>query len=791
MFGKTQSFNFKKVRSKLKLSGEGRFRNLPLTEKEREDAEKNRDISARKKKGAKGTYALRAILGESYDELAIEQLDEAMAKIAFRETHESIERGLKQTGLPQKAISQLMQGVEDNAFGFATGAAHISAKACRNILPGFEKGLVYSDACKEAGYNHAAPEMSPFVRLRQELQGASLTEKRKAIIAILVDKDKSPINSPIARKAAIEAIKQFVTLCHEHHALAGRLPGQVNIELAREVGKSAEERAKLTAGLKNRNTERDRLEGQFLNTFGRKPQKSELRVYELAQEQGWKCLYTDSPIDPKKLFDGTSYQIDHILPWSRFGDNSFINLTLCTAWANQNKKSRTPYEWMDEEGLDWESYVARVESRPGGRCPHGIKGLKKKNYLLKDAKDKEEAFRTRNMNDTKWAAKVILQAIEALYPIELNEKGNPIRRVRARNGAVTSFLRRGWGLEGFKKDKDGNRKRDDRHHAVDAMVVAATSEKMLNRLTRAFQESEKLGKPRHFEQLAPPWPTFREQVKGVYEAITCSRSERRRARGEGHEATIRAYSPEKGLVFVRETPEELIKGLVKKVDGNLEKLEALIAEKFVQPERSKTIIRSIAKWALAGAPKENPPLGPTNDPIRRVRIIDRGIKPAVMLSEKATANRSITVRVDVFSKRDKSGGNKFYLVPIYTHQVMNKRDYPLPPDRAIRQSKEEDEWEKMTADYLFRFSLHPFCWLELTTKNKAIEGYYRGTNRATGQLIISPHFSLHKEERVRVGARFLRSFKKYSVDRLGERYEIKAEPRIWHGEVCISAIQPD
>ena len=117
----------------------------------------------------------------------------------------------------------------------------------------------------------------------------------------------------------------------------------------------------------------------------------------------------------------------------------------------------------------------------------------------------------------------------------------------------------------------------------------------------------------------------------------------------------------------------------------------MIAEKFVQPERSKTIIRSIAKWALAGAPKENPPLGPTNDPIRRVRIIDRGIKPAVMLSEKATANRSITVRVDVFSKRDKSGGNKFYLVPIYTHQVMNKRDYPLPPDRAIRQSKEEDE----------------------------------------------------------------------------------------------------
>ena len=790
-FGKTKKLTFSKIRTLLKMADGGRFRDLPSAEKERKEAEK-RDVSARKKNGAEGTHTLRAVLGELYDKLPIEQLDDAMAKIAFRETNESIEKGLSETNLPQEVILLLMDAVKDNAFHFAAGAAHISAKACRKIIPGLRAGHVYSEACEQAGYDHTAPEMSPFVRLRQQLQEASLTEKRKAIIAILADKDKSPVNSPVARKAAIETVKQFVTLCHEHPALTGNLPGQVNIELAREMGKSPEERSKLTKGLERRNREMDKIAVQFEDTFRRRHRKGELRVYELAQEQGWKCLYTDDPIDPNRLFDGVSYQIDHILPWSRFGDNSYVNLTLCTAWANQNKKNRTPYEWMNEDGLDWESYVARVESRPGARDPHGMKGIKKRNYLLKNAKEKEDAFRTRNLNDTKWAAKVILQAIEAIYPIELNESGNPIRRVRARSGGVTSLLRRGWGLEGLKKDKDGNRTNDDRHHALDAIVVAATSEGMLNRLTKAVQKAEKLGKPRHFERLDLPWSEFREQTKKALGEITCSRAERRRARGEGHEATIRGFSSATDQVFIRETPEKLVQGLVKKADGNPEQLEALIAEKFERPERSKKVIQSITEWALNGALKDNPPLGPTGDPIRRVRIIDKGKRPAVLLGKKATADRGEMVRVDVFSKQDKKGREKFYLVPIYPHQVMDKRDFPAPPNRAITRNKSESEWDQITLGHMFRFSLFPRCWIEVTSnRGEIIEGYFRGVDIYDGRIKVSPHHSLDDTEARRAGTRTLLSLKKFSVDRLGNRSEIKAEPRMWHGEVCISATLPD
>ena len=788
-FGRIKRLTFKKVRRLLKLSDRGVFRGLPLGEKERQEAEK-RDVSARKKNGAQGTYVLRTILGQLYEKLPIDKLDTAMARIAFRETNESIEKGLKETGLPDDAISLLMDAVKDNAFHFANGAAHISAKACRKIIPGLRAGHVYSDACEEAGYDHTAPDASPFVRLRNQLQEASLTEKRKAIIAVLADKEKSPINSPVARKAAIEAVKQFVTLCHEHPALSGSLPGQVNIELAREMGKSPEERLKLVGGLERRNRDLDKQAEQFEETFGRAPKKGELRVYELAQEQGWKCLYTDDAIDPERIFDGVSYQVDHILPWSRFGDNSYVNLTLCTAWANQSKKDRTPREWMLEEGLDWEGYVARVESRPGSREPQGMKGIKKRNYLLKDAKEKEEAFRARNLNDTKWAAKVILQAIEALYPIELNENGNPIRRVRARSGGVTSLLRRGWGLEGLKKDKNGNRTDDDRHHALDAIVVAATSEGMLNRLTIAVQQAEKFGKPRHFERLDLPWADFREQTKHALGAIVCSRAERRRARGEGHQATIRGLNPTTGQVFVRESPEQLVQGLMEKTNGDPEKFHGFLADRFERPERSNKIIQSIASWALNGTPEEHPPLGPTGDPIRRIRVIDKGKKPAVILGEKATADRGEMVRVDVFSKKDKKDREKFYLVPIYPHQVMDKFDFPTPPNMAIVANKPAKEWEPITANHVFKFSLHPLCWIEVTKSDgEIISGYYRGTSRSTGALTISPHYTL-QEVRPGVGARSLLNFKKFSMDRLGNRYEIKVERRTWHGEASISATLP-
>src|SRR5690606_24308485 len=100
--------------------------------------------------------------------------------------------------------------------------------------------------------------------------------------------------------------------------------------------------------------------------------------------------------------------------------------------------------------------------------------------------------------------------------------------------------RRAWGIQDLKKGPDGKRVADDRHHALDALVVAATTESALQHLTRAFQEAEARGSHRDFGDFPPPWPSFVAEARALYETVFVSRAERRRARGQGHAATVRA-----------------------------------------------------------------------------------------------------------------------------------------------------------------------------------------------------------------------------------------------------------
>ena len=94
-------------------------------------------------------------------------------------------------------------------FSDFRGAAHISAKAARKIIPGLREGLVYSEACARVGYDHAA----------------------RAAVSL------DQINSPVTRRAFGEAIKQIRAVARALGPI-----DCVHIELARDVGKSAEER---------------------------------------------------------------------------------------------------------------------------------------------------------------------------------------------------------------------------------------------------------------------------------------------------------------------------------------------------------------------------------------------------------------------------------------------------------------------------------------------------------------------------------------------------------------------
>lgn len=733
--GQTKGITYRSLRKTLDLDPRTRF--VGITDKD-----ETKDCVARSGAAAPGTYALRQIVGEAGWRGLMsrpEQCDRIAEVITFREDPGSIRLGLEQAGVEPLLVDAIMDGVASGKCSDFTGAGHISAKAARALLPGLARGLVYSEACEEVGYNHAEQQ-------------------------VVEIKD---IRNPVARKALTEMWKQVRAIIREHG-----LPDAIHVELARDIGKGVEERDKITKGIEDRNKARDKLRDDFIDLLKHEPNLDELIRFELWKEQGGRCLYTDDPIDPGWLIRGDNrVQTDHILPWSRFGDDSFANKTLCTATANQAKKGRTPFEWFEADGLDWAAFAARVEG-----CKE-MKGRKKGGfYLRRNAAEVEERFRSRNLNDTRYATRVLLGLLKRLYP----DDGKV--HVFARPGQLTSKLRRAWGLEDLKKGPDGKRLADDRHHALDAIVVAATTESALQQLTRAAQEAERRGDKRGFDfsEAPPPAAGFREVVRDVIKDVFVARAERRRARGEAHAATIKQVREVNGVPIVFER-----KAIEKLTLADLERIP--VPEpygKVADPARLRDeMVAALRGWIEAGKPKNEPPRSPKGDVIRKVRLATAD-KRAVEV-RGGTADRGDMARVDVFSKADKRGKRQFYLVPIYPHQVADRAAYPAPPNRAVVAYRTDADWTVVDSTFDFLFSLTPNSLIEVTTTaGEIIHGYFKGLDRSTGAVTIG---SSHNTRSLRrgIGAKTLRGFQKLSVNRLGAVSSIESEIRTWHGEVCI------
>ena len=379
------------------------------------------------------------------------------------------------------------------------------------------------------------------------------------------------------------------------------------------------------------------------------------------------------------------------------------------------------------------------------------------------------------MGDTRYATRLLLDMLARLYPKDDQ------RHVLARPGQLTAKLRRAWGLDDLKKDENGNRLEGDQHHALDAIIVAATTEAMLQRLTRAAQEAERQGQPRGFDftLVDPPAAGFREVVRDTVRHVFVSRAERRRARGEAHAATIKRVGEVDGVPTVSERK-------------TVEKLTLADLENIPVPEPYGTIgdpaklrdemIETLRMWIEAGKPKDAPPRSSKGDVIRKVRVATKD-KVAVAV-RGGTADRGEMARVDVFSKADKRGKVRYYLVPIYPHQISDREAYPHPPIQAVVAYAVESEWTAIDSEFDFLFSLYGNSLLEvIKSDGEVITGYFKGLHRGTGALSIAPQ---HNQRLIRggIGAKTLTRFNKMCVDRLGRISVVNRETRTWHGVAC-------
>ena len=172
-----------------------------------------------------------------------------------------------------------------------------------------------------------------------------------------------------------------------------------------------------------------------------------------------------------RLLEPGYVEIDHALPYSRSFDDSKNNKVLVLAKENRDKGNRTPYEYLG--GARKQSALAAISS-PSSNRNKAYRLAKRSRLLRKNFGDDEaKEFRERNLNDTRYICRFFKNYVERYLQLA---DGSEARRCVVVSGQLTSFLRARWGLIKVRADSD-------RHHALDAAVVAACSHGMVKRLS--------------------------------------------------------------------------------------------------------------------------------------------------------------------------------------------------------------------------------------------------------------------------------------------------------------------
>ena len=283
------------------------------------------------------------------------------------------------------------------------------------------------------------------------------------------------------------------------------------------------------------------------------PTKSDIIRYKAWLEQQYRSPYTGKMIPLAKLFTA-AYEIEHVIPQSRYFDDSFSNKVICEAEVNKLKDNQLGFEFIKNhhgekvqlsgggvvEILSVDAYEKFVKDH------YSHNNVKKKKLLMEDI---PEDFIARQLNDSRYISKVVKGLLSNIVRAK-DANGAYEQEATSKNlisctGGITDRLKLDWGMndvwnriilprferlnqltgkdcfttlskEGhwipnmpLELQKGFNKKRiDHRHHAMDAIVIACATRDHVNLLNNEaakpknqenrYQLSHKL---RHYEKV--------------------------------------------------------------------------------------------------------------------------------------------------------------------------------------------------------------------------------------------------------------------------------------------------
>ncbi|WP_368243922.1 type II CRISPR RNA-guided endonuclease Cas9 [Clostridium tertium] len=681
--------------------------------------------------------------------------------LSIAKTDEDIINQLSKRNVPIDIINQ----VKDISF---SKFSNLSIEALEKILPFVKQGYMYNEACEKAGYNFKA-----------------IYNGEKSYKLPVIDIDE--IVNPVVNRALAQTRKVINAVIDRYGSPVG-----INIELARELAKNFKDRKQIDKEQKENRDKNDKIRNELKSLTGKEPTSSEVLKYKLWIEQNNECAYTQQKIYIEKLFEVGYCEIDHIIPFSRSFDDSLNNKILVLGTENRLKSNKTPYEYFGADEERWNQFEIWVNS---SRLSY-----KKKNNLIKKKFSEEEQreWKERNLQDTKYICRYISNYINNRLLFKESESKKKVITI---NGRATAYLRAKWGL--IKIRENG-----DKHHALDAAVVAVATQGMVNEIAKYSKANElkyirnndefidietgqivKLEDYRYLlkDKLPRPWLGFSEEL-----IMRLSDNPRE----ELEKSPIKSYDDE----FIESTVKPIFVSRMpfRKIGGKLFK-ETIYSKKDFTEEGfvSKKNLTDLNKkdfeniynynsdrklydaikdrleefnWNAKKAfetefrkPTKDGELGPI---VRSIKIKSKEpfkIKDAISLNEGSVAKEGM-VRIDIYEKDE-----KFYCVPVYRYQLLNRN----VPKKAAVASKTEDEWIYMDESYKFKFSVYKNDLIEIKYKKKeGYFGYYDSFDRSTAALTIEIH---DNSERYRgIGIKTgVQEINKYEVDVLGRYYKVK------------------
>ncbi len=261
----------------------------------------------------------------------------------------------------------------------------------------------------------------------------------------------------------------------------------------------------------------------------KEPTKAELTRYRLYLEQGYRSPYTGQIISLSELFTD-KYQIEHVIPRSRYFDDSLSNKVICETAVNLLKGSCLGMEFIKKyQGQKVETGFGKTVTI---LSESGYKEFVQKHYAEIPTKRKKllledipEEMIERQLNDTRYISRFISTVLSNIVREENNDDGVNSKNIILGNGVITSRLKSDWGLADKWNDlmlprfermnkKSGNdlftrwseqhhkllpttdalpkkielKRLDHRHHAMDALVIACMTREHVNLLNNLYAQ---------------------------------------------------------------------------------------------------------------------------------------------------------------------------------------------------------------------------------------------------------------------------------------------------------------